>query len=63
MTGRMGQAGRAVGHSGAGPGCVNAVYHFPDLARPVTVATFTHGEDDGVAELEAQSIALRVQTG
>jgi D-alanyl-D-alanine carboxypeptidase len=61
MTGRMGSAGRALGHSGVGPGSVNAVYHFPDLARPVTVATFTDGEDDGVAEAQALFIAMRAQ--
>ena len=35
-----GAAGRAIGHSGSGPFCVNAVYHFPDLPVPVTVAVF-----------------------
>ena len=59
MTGRMGKAGTAIGHSGGGPGCVNAIYHYPDLAVPVTVATFTNGEDEGAAEVEAMSIALR----
>jgi hypothetical protein len=61
MTGRMAGAGRAIGHSGGGPGCVSAVYHFPDLARPVTVACFTDGEDEGAPEFEAADIALRVQ--
>jgi hypothetical protein len=61
MSGQMGEAGRAIGHSGAGPGCVNAVYHYPDLAAPVTVATFTNGEDEGVAEFQAMSIAFRPQ--
>lgn len=59
MTGQMGKAGTAIGHSGAGPGCVNAVYHFPGRAVPVTVATFTDGDDEGPAETEAVSIALR----
>ena len=62
MTGRMGEAGRAIGHSGAGPGGTAAVYHFPDLDRPVTVAAFTDDPDEGVAETEALAIALRVQT-
>jgi D-alanyl-D-alanine carboxypeptidase len=41
MSGKMGEVGRAIGHSGEDPFCVNAVYHFPDLRLPVTVATFT----------------------
>jgi hypothetical protein len=59
MSGEMGEAGAAIGHSGGGPGCVNAVYHYPDLGVPITVATFTHGEAEGAAEFEAVSIALR----
>lgn len=59
MSGRMGKAGTAIGHSGSGPGCVNAIYYYPDLAFPITVATFTDGEDQGAAEFEAMSIALR----
>jgi D-alanyl-D-alanine carboxypeptidase len=58
MIGEMGQAGRAIGHSGGGPGCVNAVYHFPDLPRPVTVAAFTEGTDEGAAEFLAARTAL-----
>nr|WP_217807891.1 serine hydrolase domain-containing protein [Oceanibacterium hippocampi] len=58
MSGEMGAAGRAIGHSGGGPGCVNAVYHFPDLADPVTVAVFTDGVAEGVAEFAARDIAL-----
>jgi D-alanyl-D-alanine carboxypeptidase len=61
MIGRMGEAGRVIGHNGAGPGSVNAVCHFPDLPRPVTVAVFTDGEDEGAAEFEALAIALREQ--
>jgi D-alanyl-D-alanine carboxypeptidase len=59
MTGSTRDAGRAWGHTGAGPHSVNAVYHFPDLAEPITVATFAHGNEEGPAELEALSIALR----
>ncbi|ANT61160.1 serine hydrolase [Salipiger sp. CCB-MM3] len=59
MTGEVGAAGRASGHSGAGPFSVNAVYHFPDLPRPVTVASFTDGHEEGVAEFDALRIALR----
>lgn len=50
MAGRLGAAGRAFGHSGAGPFCVNAVYHLPDLPSPETRASFTTGTDEGVAE-------------
>lgn len=46
MSGRVGEVGRAIGHSGGGPFCVNAVYHFPDGERPVTVASFTNGHNE-----------------
>jgi len=59
MSGRMGEAGRAIGHSGGGPHSSNAVYHFPDLAPPITVATFTDSENEGFAETDAMTIALR----
>lgn len=61
MSGEMDGVGRAVGHSGGGPGCVNAVYRFPDLPSPVTVAVFTDGSDEGAAEFEARDIALKSQ--
>jgi D-alanyl-D-alanine carboxypeptidase len=61
MIGKMGEAGRVIGHNGAGPGSVNAVCHFPDLPRAVTVAVFTDGEDEGAAEYEALAIAMREQ--
>ncbi len=60
MSGEVGDAGRAIGHSGAGPFSVNAVYHFPDRADPVTVACFTTGQDEGVAEFAATEIARQV---
>ncbi|WP_230426464.1 serine hydrolase domain-containing protein [Paragemmobacter aquarius] len=53
MIGRMGVAGRAIGHSGGGPFSVNAVYHFPDRSTPLTVASFTDGTDEGLAEFAA----------
>ncbi len=59
MSGQVGEAGSAVGHSGSGPFSANAVYHFPDRPQAVTVATFTRGCDEGPAEFEAASIALR----
>ncbi len=58
MLGRMGAVGRALGHSGAGPGAVNTVCHFIDLKPALTVAVFTDGEDDGAPEHEAVRIAL-----
>lgn len=58
MAGTMGAAGRAIGHSGGGPFCVNAVYHFPDLPVRVTIAVFADGDDQGVAEAEAMRLAL-----
>lgn len=57
MTGRMGTIGRAIGHSGGGPFCVNAVYHFPDQEPPVTVASFSAGHDEGVPEFAAAAHA------
>lgn len=59
MCGRFGAAGRVLGHSGGGPFSLAAVYHFPDLPAPVTVAAFTGGGDEGRAEFAAQEAALR----
>jgi len=61
MSGSMAEVGRAWGHSGGGPHSANAIYHFPDLGTPITVATFTNGEAEGPAEFEVLSIALRTQ--
>lgn len=63
MLGRMDAAGRIWGHAGAGPGCVNALCHFPDLEPAITVAVFTDGEDDGRAQWEARSIAIEARQG
>ncbi len=52
MRGTMKMVGTAIGHSGAGPFSVNAVYHFPDRPDPATIAVFTNGTDEGVAENE-----------
>lgn len=49
--------GRAEGHSGAGPFCTNAVYHFAD--RGVTVATFSDAPREGFAEQAAVRLAER----
>tara|TARA_B000000460_G_C21509316_1_gene390178 strand:+ start:152 stop:676 length:525 start_codon:yes stop_codon:yes gene_type:complete len=58
MSGRVGVVGSAIGHSGGGPFCVNAVYHFPDLEEPVTVASFSEGQDESVAEFAAVNLAV-----
>jgi CubicO group peptidase (beta-lactamase class C family) len=58
MSGEMAEIGRAIGHSGSGPFCTNAVYYFPDASRPVTVATFTDSSEEGRAEFEAVRLAL-----
>ena len=59
MSGRMGDAGRAIGHTGGGPGSVCAVYHFPDLEIPVTAAAFLSGADEGRVETAARDLARR----
>ena len=42
--------GRCFGHSGEGPGSVCAVYHFPDIEPPRTVAAFAANQDEAVVE-------------
>ena len=59
MSGEMSGAGRAVGHSGGGPFSVNDVYHYPELAAPMTIACFTAGTDEGVAEFTVGDLANR----
>jgi CubicO group peptidase (beta-lactamase class C family) len=54
-------AGRAMGHTGGGPGSTAAVYHFPDRDPPVTTAAFATTEDQGLVEHEA--VALAAGTG
>lgn len=58
MSGQVGEPCRVIGHSGAGPFSVNAVYHFPDIAKPVTVASFMEGSNEGATEFEAVRLAL-----
>lgn len=53
MIGEVGPAGRALGHSGAGPFSVCAIYAFPDLARAPVTAAFTCGGDEAPAEWAA----------
>lgn len=57
MSGVMQRTGAAIGHSGAGPFSVNAVYYFPEISDPITVACFTNGTNEGVAEFEAARLA------
>jgi D-alanyl-D-alanine carboxypeptidase len=57
MMGRMTSPGLAVGHSGAGPGSVSAVYHFGDRKKPCTVAAFALADTEGVAENEVARLA------
>jgi CubicO group peptidase (beta-lactamase class C family) len=57
MWGEVGELGRVIGHSGTGPFCASAVYHFPDLATPVTIASFTEGSNEGLAEFDAVRLA------
>lgn len=42
--------GPAYGHTGGGPGCSPAVFHFPRCEPPLTVAIITDGEDVGLSE-------------
>jgi CubicO group peptidase (beta-lactamase class C family) len=56
--------GRAFGHSGEGPASVCAVYHFPDLEPPRTVAAFAAHQNEGVVEhLALETAALADAAG
>ena len=57
MIGRMVSAGVAMGHSGAGPGSVSAVYYFGDRPTPCTVAAFSTGDQEGRTEHEVVRLA------
>ena len=57
MTEQMADAGRAHGHSGVGHDTVSALYCFPDMATPATVARFAKATDEGLTEYEAIRIA------
>lgn len=51
--------GRMVGHTGQGPGSSAAVYSFPDLMPPRTLATFAPGDgEDALGALETHIQAL-----
>lgn len=45
------------GHSGGGPGSVSAVYRFPDLNPPRTVAAFADNDDEGALERHVLELA------
>jgi CubicO group peptidase (beta-lactamase class C family) len=51
--------GSAIGHTGQGPGSVAAVYRFPDLDPPRTVAAFAPTEDQSVVEAAVLEAAVR----
>ena len=51
-----GPHGMWYGHSGGGPGSASAVYRFPDIDPPRTVAAFADSDDD--AALERHVLAL-----
>jgi CubicO group peptidase (beta-lactamase class C family) len=55
MIGTAPGLGLCAGHSGAGPGSVCAVYHFPD--RACTAAAFVEGEDQGAVERAVLQLA------
>jgi len=44
------ERGPIYGHTGAGPGCTPAVYHFPAHSPPLTVGVVINGEDQRLAE-------------
>jgi D-alanyl-D-alanine carboxypeptidase len=44
------ERGPIYGHTGSGPGCTPAVYHFPNHSPPLTVNVAIDGEDESLAE-------------
>jgi CubicO group peptidase (beta-lactamase class C family) len=50
MSGTASSGCGVMGHSGAGPGSVIAVYHHPHAAPPTTAAAFAFGDDLGRVE-------------
>lgn len=61
MSGTLKDAGRGMGHSGAGPFSVSALYHFPDLPLPVTACAFHSGSDEAITEWEVLRLAQTCQ--
>lgn len=64
MSGAMGEAGRAIGHSGGGPFSVAAVYHFPDAEEPCTTPALPRERRKALPSLKRQGFhACRRQKG
>ncbi len=61
MCGDMKDAGFGIGHSGAGPFSVSALYHFPDVPVPVTACAFHSGSDEAKTEWEVVCLAQTCQ--
>lgn len=57
MTGEIANVGRVVGHSGAAPFSVSALYHFAETRIPVTACAFHAGADEGKTEWEVLRLA------
>jgi CubicO group peptidase (beta-lactamase class C family) len=57
MIPRFTSSGSTIGHSGAGPHSVSAVYHFDDPVGPRTIAAFAEGQDEGLTEYEVVRLA------
>ena len=49
--------GMMAGHTGGGPGSVSAVYRFPDLDPPRTVAAFADNDDEAALERHVLELA------
>jgi D-alanyl-D-alanine carboxypeptidase len=58
MMGEMGDAGKAFGHSGAGPDSVSSLYCFSELPGSPVVAVFGRGPDEGITEMEVARLAV-----
>lgn len=58
MIGQVEQAGLVLGHSGVGPHDVSAVYHIKGRRGPITVSSFSLGNDEGKNEKNLMQVAL-----
>lgn len=64
MVDAEGSLGRAIGHTGQGPGSTVAVYHFPDLVPRRTVAAFAPIDGDAAqGEIESRVLSLASAPG
>jgi CubicO group peptidase (beta-lactamase class C family) len=57
MMGEMRGAGKAFGHSGAGPESVSSLYCFPELPGRPIVAAFGQWSDEGITERQTTQLA------